>query len=83
MTKAVAWGKAVFEQREITIDDLFQIQLAGGDFDGSVASDAGKRDFAVRFEGLIENETEARRSSEPLSMVLAHRHVLASMSRRG
>jgi pimeloyl-ACP methyl ester carboxylesterase len=51
ITKAeyVARGNSKFEQGEITLDDLFQIQLAGGDFDGSVSSDTGKHDFVVFF----------------------------------
>ncbi|MBG0808357.1 hypothetical protein IY145_03080 [Methylosinus sp. H3A] len=77
----VAWGKSKFEQGEITLDDLFQIQFAGGDFDGSVSSDTGKHDFVAFFNALIENEIKARRASDPQSMIPAYRHVLASMSR--
>ncbi|PWB84148.1 MAG: hypothetical protein C3F11_02830 [Methylocystaceae bacterium] len=77
----MAWGKSKFEQGEITLDDLFRIQFAGGDFDGSVPSDTGKHDFVASFEGLMENEIKARRTSDPQSMIPAYRHVLASMSR--
>lgn len=83
ITKAeyVAWGKSKFEQGEITLDDLFQIQFAGGDFDGTVSSDMGKHDFVAFFESLIENEIKAGRASDRQSMIPAYRHVLASMSR--
>lgn len=83
MTKAeyVAWGKTQFEQGKITLDDLFQVQFAGGDFDGSISSDTGRHDFVAFFKGLIENEIKARRASDPQSMVPAYRHVLTSMSK--
>lgn len=85
MTKAeyVAWGKSQFAQGHITLDDLFQVQFAGGDFDGSVSSDTGHHDFVAFFEGLIENEIEAHRASDPQSMIPAYRHVLTSMSKHG
>lgn len=85
ITKAgyVAWGKSSFQQGEITLDALFQIRFAGGDFDGSISFDTGKHDFVAFFEGLIENEIEAFRASDPQSMIPAYRCTLAPMSRRG
>lgn len=83
ITKAeyVAWGKMEFAQGNITLDDLFHVQCAGGDFDGSVSSDKEKHDFVAHFSSLIDNEIKARRGSDPQSMVPAYRHVLASMAR--
>jgi hypothetical protein len=83
ITKAeyVAWGKKEFEKGNITLDDLFHVQCAGGDFDGSASSDTEKHDFVAHFSSLIDNEIKARRGSGPQSMVPAYRHVLASMTR--
>lgn len=83
ITKAeyVAWGKREFEQGNITLDDLFHVQCAGGDFDGSASSDTEKHDFIEHFSSLIDNEIKAHRGSDPQSMVPAYRHVLASMTR--
>lgn len=86
MTKAdyVAWGKEQFSKGQITLDDLFQVQFAGGDFDGTVATDQCPHDFVQFFKGLIQNEINMGRDvdRDPTSMVPAYRHVLSSMSPR-
>lgn len=84
MTKAdyVAWGKSQFAKGQITLDDLFQVQYAGGDFDGTVQTDTAKHDFVAFFDGLVRNEIAAGRDKDPKSMVPAYRHVLAAMSAR-
>lgn len=83
MTKAdyVAWGKAEFAKGGITLDDLFQVQYAGGDFDGSVSTDTRRYDFVAFFDGLLDNEIAAHRALDADSMIHEYRHVLAMMAR--
>lgn len=83
MTKKdyVAWGRKAFEQGAISLDDLFQVQYAGGDFDGSVSTDDQKHNFVSFFNGLIDNEYKAHRATGAQSMVPAYQSVLLSMKR--
>lgn len=85
LTKAefVAWGKEAFARGHISLDDLFHVQSAGGDFDGTLSSDTQSHDFVAFFNGLIDNEVKAHRATGYQSMVPTYRHLLASMERLG
>lgn len=83
MTKQdyVAWGCKAFERGDITLDDLFQVQFAGGDLDGSVALDDRPYDFISFFNALIDNENRAQRATAAQSMLPVYRNVLLAMKR--
>lgn len=81
MTKAdfADWGKKAFARGEISLDDLFHYQVAGGDFDGTGATDTDKHDFVAYFEGLVRNEIECHRENDDKGMIRAFRHALANL----
>lgn len=74
-------GKTLAKDGKISLDEMFQIQLASGTF-GGAQPEPGSRDFVKYFSEQLHGEISRGGLNNPKSMVPIYRSLLSIMTDR-